>query len=173
MIWEEKPRRSESGNSGPFLNVADMVAQQLTVQPQSTGWQQPIRDKTPPFSASIQNQSQTVLGRSTVMQGDLTGSEELLIEGEFEGNINVKDSCLTIAAQGHVKGDICARDIIVFGSVNGKISAQNKIELRKTGHVIGDLLAGGMVVEEGAYLKGSIEILGEGMPKPESPGAAD
>jgi cytoskeletal protein CcmA (bactofilin family) len=66
---------------------------------------------------------------------------------------------LTIAAQGQVKSDITARQVIISGSVVGKISAADKIEIRKTGHVVGDLVAAGIAIEEGAYFKGSIEVV--------------
>jgi len=83
----------------------------------------------------------------------------LVIEGQVEGPISLEEHCLTIAAQGQVKSDITARQVIIGGSVVGKISAAEKIEIRKTGHVVGDLKAAGIAIEEGAYFKGSIEVV--------------
>ncbi|HEV2177303.1 MAG TPA: polymer-forming cytoskeletal protein [Terriglobia bacterium] len=122
--------------------------------------------RTTPISTG----QQTVLGRSVVLKGELSGNEDLLIEGQFEGTINVKDHTLTVGPQGQVKSEIHARQVVIHGSVDGKVSARDKIEIRKTGNVVGDLVSAGVAIEDGAYFKGSIEILREG--KQEAPRAA-
>jgi cytoskeletal protein CcmA (bactofilin family) len=99
------------------------------------------------------------LSGSLVLRGELSGKDDLVIEGQVEGPISLEEHCLTIAAQGQVKSDITARQVIIGGSVVGKISAAEKIEIRKTGHVVGDLKAAGIAIEEGAYFKGSIEVV--------------
>ena len=107
---------------------------------------------------SVAANSQTVLGRTAVVQGQLSAGEDLLIDGQFDGTINLNDHCLTVGAEGHVKAEIRARQVIVLGSVTGNIVAGEKIEIRRTGHVLGDLSAATVAIEEGAYLKGSIDI---------------
>ena len=67
------------------------------------------------------NASPTVLGRSVVLRGELSASEDLLIEGEFEGTINLQDHCLTIGAKGQVKAEIHARHVVIHGSVNSVV----------------------------------------------------
>lgn len=121
-------------------------------------------------TTSISTGQQTVLGRSVVLKGELSGNEDLLVEGQFEGTINVKDHTLTVGPQGQVKSEIHARQVVIHGSVNGKVSARDKIEIRKTGNVVGDMVSAGVAIEDGAYFKGSIEILREG--KQEAPRAA-
>jgi cytoskeletal protein CcmA (bactofilin family) len=106
-------------------------------------------------------QDQTVLGRSVVLRGDLSGNEDLLIEGQLEGTINLQEGCVTVGANGQVKAEIHARQVIILGSITGNIFAREKIEIRKTGNVVADLVAGGVAIEEGAYFKGSIDILRE------------
>jgi cytoskeletal protein CcmA (bactofilin family) len=86
----------------------------------------------------------------------------MLLGGQFEGNVNLQDHCLTIGPKARVKAGIRARQVIVYGSVEGNISADEKVEIRKTGHVVGDLLTAGIAIEEGGYFKGSIDILREG-----------
>jgi cytoskeletal protein CcmA (bactofilin family) len=103
----------------------------------------------------------TVLGRSVVLHGELTGNEDLLIEGQFDGSVHLEDNCLTVGAGGQVKAEIHARQVIIHGKVTGNISAREKVEIRKTGHVLGDLTTAGVAIEDGAYFKGSIEILRE------------
>ncbi len=121
---------------------------------------------------SVTNANQSRLGPSVVLKGDLTGKEDLVIEGQFEGSINVQDRSLTIGVHGEVKAGIQASRVIIHGSVTGNISARERIEIRKTGRVLGDLVGPGIAIEEGAYFKGSIEILRdqpqEGLPSTRS-----
>lgn len=104
-------------------------------------------------------QRQTLLGGSVVLKGELTGDEDLTIEGQFEGSLDVKEHCVTIGQHGQVKADITARQVVVSGKLNGKINARDKVEIHRTGNVTGDLVSAGVAIEEGAYFKGSIEIL--------------
>ncbi|MFB3920509.1 MAG: polymer-forming cytoskeletal protein [Terriglobia bacterium] len=104
---------------------------------------------------------QTMLGKSVVLRGDLAGKEDLLIEGQVEGTINVPEHCVTVGAHGQVKAEIQARQVVVLGSVTGNISARERIEIRKTGQVVGDLVAAAVAIEGGAFLKGSIDIVRE------------
>ena len=123
-------------------------------------WETPMTDPTfrPAVSATSNNHA-SCLGGSLVLRGELSGKDDLVIEGQIEGPINLQDHCLTIASQGQVKSDINARQVIISGSAVGKISAADRIEIRKTGHVVGDLVAGTIAIEEGAYFKGSIEVV--------------
>jgi cytoskeletal protein CcmA (bactofilin family) len=117
---------------------------------------------------------QTVLGRSVMLKGDLSGREDLLIEGQFEGSVTLNEHCLTVGPNGQVKGEIQARQVVVQGAVTGNISAREKIEIRKSGRVVGDLVAAGIAIEDGAYFKGSIDIVREkaGEPAGSIPAAA-
>ena len=106
-------------------------------------------------------QDGTFLGRSVVFHGEFTANEDVLIEGEIEGALNLQDHCVTIGPNGKVKADINARHVVTQGSITGNISARDKIEIRRTGHVVGDLKTAAVAIEEGAYFKGSIEIVRE------------
>lgn len=116
-----------------------------------------------PRSSSLHTSepTRTVLGPSVTLRGELSGDEDLAIEGQFDGKIQLRDHCLTVGAQGQVKAEIQASRVIVHGAVTGNITARDRIEIRKTGRVLGDLLAPGISIEDGAYFKGSIEILRE------------
>jgi len=102
--------------------------------------------------------ARTYLGRTVVAQGQLSAGEDLLIEGQYEGNIKLEDHCLTIGAEGQVKAEIRARQVVILGAVTGNVAAREKVEIRRTGHVVGDLHAATVAIEEGAYFKGSIDI---------------
>jgi cytoskeletal protein CcmA (bactofilin family) len=104
-----------------------------------------------------------------VVKGDLSGSEDLVISGQFEGTVNIQGYCLTIGPEGKVKAEIQAARVVIYGSVVGNISVHERVEIYKTGHVVGDLLAPGISIEDGAYFKGKIEILREGVHETERP----
>ncbi len=151
MWWEKKPQ-----------SVAPKTLSSTQPSPIRPKQDSPMMETIPkPSPLTATNQNQSFLGRSVVLRGELTGKEDLLIGGQFEGNINLETNCLTVAPQGQVKAEIHARHVVIHGSVNGNISAREKIEIRRTGHVVGDLLAAAIAIEEGAYFKGSIDILRE------------
>jgi cytoskeletal protein CcmA (bactofilin family) len=121
-----------------------------------------VKDVMPkPPDSNLLSRQQTLLGPTLVLRGELQGSEDLAIEGQFEGTIDLHDHCLTVGLHGQVKAEIQASRAIIHGSVTGNITAGERIEIRKTGRVMGDLVSPGIAIEDGAYFKGSIEILRE------------
>jgi cytoskeletal protein CcmA (bactofilin family) len=114
-------------------------------------------------------QVQAIIGRSIILKGEMSANEDLLIEGQFEGTVNLQDHCLTIGSNGKVKAEIQARQVIILGSVNGNVNAREKIEVRRSGNVTGDLTSASIAIEEGAYFKGSIDILRDGRTEEHSP----
>lgn len=119
-----------------------------------------------PFSNPTDS-GRTQLGRSIVLKGDLAGSEDLVIAGQFEGSINVQGYSVTIGPEAKVKADIQAARVVIHGSVHGNISVRERLDIYKSGHVVGDLLAPGLSIEDGAFFKGKIEILREEAHEPE------
>ena len=119
-----------------------------------------------PLHAIPETARGTVIGPSVTLRGELAGDEDLVIEGQFDGTLRLGEHCVTIGAQGQVKAEIQATRVIVQGAVTGNITARERIEIRKTGRVLGDLMAAGIAIEDGAYFKGSIEILRDEDTKP-------
>ncbi len=111
-----------------------------------------------------QDGARTILGPSVTLKGELASEEDLTIEGKFDGSLHLGGHCLTVGPQGEVKADIQASRAVVQGAVTGNITARERIEIRKTGRVMGDLIAPGISIEDGAYFKGSIEIVREKEP---------
>jgi cytoskeletal protein CcmA (bactofilin family) len=111
----------------------------------------------------------TQIGRSLTVRGDVSGGEDLTILGQFEGTVNLQGHCLTIGPEGKVKAEIQAARVVIHGSVHGNISVRERVEIYKSGHVVGDLVAPGISIEDGAYFKGKIEILREGVHEPVTP----
>jgi cytoskeletal protein CcmA (bactofilin family) len=114
------------------------------------------------------NQGPSVLGGAIVLRGELSGNEDLLIKGKFEGKITLPDHCLTIGPSGHVKSEVHARAVVILGFIEGNICADEKIEIRKTGQVIGDLLSATIAIEEGASFKGNLNVRREGSISPKT-----
>ena len=98
------------------------------------------------------------LGSSLHVKGEITGSEDLLIDGSVEGLIQLDERKLTVGASAKLTADIIAREVVVYGSVKGNLRAKDRIEIKKDGSVNGDLTTARIMIEDGAYFKGSIEI---------------
>ncbi len=114
-------------------------------------------DAMRPLDATT-NRATGWLGSSLHVKGDITGSEDLLIDGSVEGLIQLDERKLTLGATAKVTADIIAREIVVLGNVKGNLRAKDRIEIRKDGSVNGDLTTARIMIEDGAYFKGSIEI---------------
>jgi cytoskeletal protein CcmA (bactofilin family) len=100
----------------------------------------------------------TVIGKSVVIRGDLSGNEDLYIDGDIEGTITLTDSQLTVGPNARVRADVSVRDIVVFGHLTGNINATGRVDLRQSALVNGDVLAGRLSIEESAVLKGRVEL---------------
>lgn len=98
------------------------------------------------------------LGASLHVKGEITGNEDLHVDGSVEGLIQLDDRKLTVGASAKLTADVVAREVVVYGSVKGNLRARDRIEIKKDGSVIGDLTTARIMIEDGAYFKGSIEI---------------
>jgi len=107
-----------------------------------------------------------VIGPSIRINGDLTGEEDLVIEGRVEGKVDLKQQTVTVGQSGRVKADIFARTITVEGEVRGNLVADEQITVRRTGQVQGNLTAPRVSLEDGAKFKGSIDMEPKGEPRP-------
>jgi cytoskeletal protein CcmA (bactofilin family) len=102
--------------------------------------------------------AKAVLGKSVVFKGQIESREDLIIEGDVEGTIEMIEHRLTIAASGEVKANVIAREIEVLGSIEGKIEAVDKVYIRKGARFIGDVHSAGIVIEDGGFIKGNIDL---------------
>ena len=116
-----------------------------------------VRAPEPPRDSSLRGGIATV-GKSLIIKGNVGGSEDLYIDGEVEGSVELKDNNITIGPNGRVNASLHARDIVVLGRVKGNVKAIERLELRKTGSLVGDIITARVVIEDGAYFKGSIDI---------------
>jgi cytoskeletal protein CcmA (bactofilin family) len=98
------------------------------------------------------------IGKSITIKGDLSGNEDLQIDGTVEGRIDLPNNQLTIGAEGRVKAEVHAKAVVVIGHVTGNLSAADRIQVEQTGIVDGDVKAPRLVIQEGAMLNGSVEM---------------
>ncbi len=101
----------------------------------------------------------TVIGKAMVVRGHITSKESLHIEGEVNGTLDLPGARLTVGQTAKVMADARAREIEIIGTLSGDLDASKKITVRKGGRLIGDCRTPGIVIEEGAYYKGKIEIV--------------
>src|SRR6185295_7555404 len=98
------------------------------------------------------------IGQSIQIKGELSGNEDLTIEGKVDGKIFLKDHNLTIGSNGRITAEIHAKTVVVVGEVVGNITADDKVEVAPTGSMKGDILAPRVVLADGARFKGSIDM---------------
>lgn len=100
------------------------------------------------------------IGKSVVIKGELSGSEDLYVDGQVDGTIALKGNSLTVGPHGQVKASVEAKGVVVQGKLEGNVQASEQVELRKSAVVTGDISARRISIEEGAYLKGKVDIHG-------------
>jgi cytoskeletal protein CcmA (bactofilin family) len=98
------------------------------------------------------------IGKSVVIKGELSGSEDLYVDGNVEGKIELRNHSLTVGPNGKVKADVTAKAVVVQGTLDGSVNASDRVELRKSAVVTGDLTTQRVAIEEGAFLKGKVDI---------------
>ena len=112
----------------------------------------------------------TLIGKSVSIRGELSGSEDLFLDGHFEGTIHLAESRLTVGPNAEVIADLDVRDLIVFGRVDGNIQATGRIELRQSAVVNGDIIASRLSIEESASVRGRVELTGNAATTSEAKG---
>jgi len=100
----------------------------------------------------------TVIGKSVVIRGELSGNEDLFIDGDVEGTVSLPESRLTVGPNAQVRADVSAREVVIFGHLTGNVKAAGRVDLRQSALVKGDILAGRLSIEESAVLTGRVEL---------------
>jgi cytoskeletal protein CcmA (bactofilin family) len=115
----------------------------------------PVREtpKVVPVSPS----AAACISQGIKIKGEVTGSEDLFVDGQVDGKLSLTNGSLTIGPNGHVKADVSAREVIVRGRVEGKVSARDKVQLWSTGQVTGEVQTDRLAIEDGALLRGRVE----------------
>ena len=120
------------------------------------------RDAPPAFSPASSQPPTSAKATACISQGikikgEITGSEDLFIDGPVEGKLNLGNSSVTVGPNGTVKADIAAREVVVRGKVEGKIAGKERVQLWNTGQVSGEISTQRLAIEDGAILRGKVE----------------
>ena len=101
---------------------------------------------------------QATIGRTLVIKGEITGSESLYIDGRVEGSITFKDHRVTVGRNGVVQANIAAREVVIMGKVTGNVECSDRVDIRSEGTLTGDVVSQRISVEDGAMLRGSVQL---------------
>jgi cytoskeletal protein CcmA (bactofilin family) len=100
----------------------------------------------------------TVIGKSVVVRGDISGQEDLYLDCDLEGTITLSENRLTIGPEARIVADVTVGDLVVFGKLTGNVHATGRVDLRQSASLTGDIVAGRLSIEESAMLKGRVEL---------------
>ena len=112
------------------------------------------------------------IGKSIVIKGELSGAEDLTIEGQVEGKIEFRDHVLTVGTSGRIKAEIVAKSIVVLGQVTGNLTATEKVDIKEKGSVEGDVTAPRVAIADGSHFRGTIDMQRKEQPASERTGSA-
>lgn len=158
-MWKPRPEDNKPMNMNP-TQPAQPVPPPAAVAAPSI----PTPHKETPKASDPQRADVGHIGKSVQIKGELTGSEDLYLDGSIEGTIDLRDHSLIIGPNGKIKAGITARDLVVHGRIEGNITATGRVELRKSCTLIGDVSTQRIVIEDGAFFKGAIDIKEKSQP---------
>lgn len=145
---EQKPAPPAPATKAPALNS-------VGTSPVRTAKEPTVETSRPAQSHRADVAS---IGKSVVIKGELSGSEDLYVDGEVEGSIELRGHSLIVGPNGRVRANVHARDIIVHGKLDGNLYGGERVELRKTAVLVGDIVTQRIAIEDGAFFKGGIDI---------------
>lgn len=127
-----------------------------TVPVSSSPSPSPVRE-TAPTAPPVSSRAAACISQGIRIKGEVTGSEDLFVDGQVDGKLSLTNGSLTIGPNGSVKADVTAREVIVRGKVEGKVSGRDKVSLWSTGQVNGEVQTDRLAIEDGALLRGRVE----------------
>ena len=113
----------------------------------------------PAYRPEPESKGSATIGKNVTITGQIFSREDLYVDGEVEGTIELAENKLTIGANGKVKAGIHAREVVIIGSVQGNVEATERVDIRKDARLVGDIRTARIVIEDGAVFKGSIDIV--------------
>jgi len=134
------------------------IPEQSAPRPMQTPVPPVGRSMEPPRAEAPRSVDVATIGKSVIVRGELSGSEDLYVDGEVEGSISLRGQSLTIGPNGRVRANLEARNVIVHGRVDGNVNASDRVDLRKSASLTGDISTARVAIEDGAYFKGTIDI---------------
>lgn len=161
-MWSNRQRGRDEEPTAPYTPPAP---EPLRERPM-------VATPAPSPSAVYASNGPAMVGKAVVVKGEIHSREDLYIDGEIQGTVELMESKLTIGPNGRIQASVRAREVVVFGNVQGNVEAIDKIDIRKDARLVGDIRTARIVIEDGAYFKGTIDILKpepKPAPKPATP----
>lgn len=152
-MWKPRPEDNKPMSMNPSQPAQPLTPPAAVAAPSIPTPQKETPKASEPHRADVGH-----IGKSVQIKGELTGSEDLYLDGSIEGTIDLRDHSLIIGPNGKIKAGITARDLVVHGRIEGNVTASGRVELRKSCTLIGDVSTQRIVIEDGAFFKGAIDI---------------
>ena len=152
-MWKPRPEENKPMSTNPTQPAQPAPLPAAAAAPIIPTPHKETPKANEPYKADVGH-----IGKSVQIRGELTGSEDLYLDGAIEGTIDLRDHSLIIGPNGKIKAGITARDLVVHGKVEGNVTATGRVELRKSCTLIGDVSTQRIVIEDGAFFKGAIDI---------------
>lgn len=118
----------------------------------------PMSTNPAPSHHVPESRGPAVIGKSVMIKGQIFSREDLTIDGEIDGSVELHEHRLTVGPNGKLQAGVKAREVVVLGTIHGNVEASDKIDIRKDAKLVGDIKTARIVIEDGAYFKGSIDI---------------
>jgi len=150
-MWKPRPDEKPATPAGPSNALNSPASGTPIAAPAS-------RPASPPRPAEGFRAEMAHIGKSVLIKGELSGSEDLYLDGEVEGSVELKQHSLTVGPHGVVRANVHAREIVVHGKLDGNVIGDDRVELKKSAVLMGDVSTQRIVIEDGAYFKGAIDI---------------
>src|SRR5690242_18453433 len=144
--------KKEDGKPQGMPEISTVPTGTTSVTPSNSA---PIRESQ--SSLPVSSNASACISQGIRIKGEVTGSEDLFVDGQVDGKLSLTNGSLTIGPNGHVKADVTAREVIVRGIVEGKVSGRDKVQLSSTGQVTGEVQTDRLAIEDGALLRGRVE----------------
>ena len=151
-MWKKEDAKPQGVSSPPVSPASSAPAPAATSSSAPAASFPPV---IPPLPVSPR--AAACISQGIKIKGEVTGSEDLYVDGAVDGKLNLANGSLTIGPNGHVKADVTAREVIVRGKIEGKVMGRDKVQLWNTGQVTGEVHTERLSVEEGALLRGNVE----------------
>ena len=148
-MWNRRKEEESPRIATPPVPVAPMEGMPVSTTP--TGYQGARTTAT--------------IGENVLISGQIFSKEDLVIDGQIDGTIELLENKVTIGKAARVKATIKAREVVIHGTVHGNVEASDKIDLRRDAHLVGDIRAARIAIEDGAIFKGSIDVTKVEVPK--------
>jgi len=129
----------------------------------------PVSTNPTPSHTATDSRGPAVIGKSVMIKGQIFSREDLTIDGEIDGSVELHEHRLTVGPNGKLQAGVKAREVVVLGTIHGNVEASDKIDIRKDAKLVGDIKTARIVIEDGAYFKGSIDIARPEIGKPAAP----